>query len=199
MIRNLKTLGLTAVAVLAMSAMAASAASAAEFHSEGANPNLTGVATSSHDFAVSGFTVECSEAEFTGSQEGTTAETATVHPEYGSCEFFEEPAAVTTTGCNYVFDADEDGSGHADVTVDCEGSSTIEVETGACTMRFGDQTPSQGVHYTNNENGTVGVDATVTNVAIAEKSGPLCFLLGNSGSYSGDAVVSGDQGDVRVE
>lgn len=200
MIHNLRdVLGLAVAVVAAVSPVTASTASAAEFHSDEASPQLTGVATSSQDISVSGFTVECAEAEFTGSFEGTTVQTVTVHPEYDSCEFFEEPIDVITTGCDYVIDADEDGSEHADLSIDCVGTGAIVFEAPACTARLGSQIPSLGMNYTNSESGTIEIEATLANIAVAEKEGPLCFLLGDSWSYSGDLSLAGDGGVVFVE
>jgi hypothetical protein len=197
---KLKVLGLTFVAALAMSSVAASAASAQhEFESNSSTTYLTATNEESHVFTAGLATVECTHAEFEGTQVGATADTVTVHPEYSGCSFLGNPASVTTTGCNYEFDSDTNATGHGAVTVKCAGASQIKVDApGACTIYFGSQTPSQGVSYTN-LGGDVTVDATVTNVAIAKKEGPLCFLVSNTGTYSGAAIVEGFKNAAHTE
>lgn len=198
MIRNLKVLGLALIAMLAMTAVAAQAASAHEFKSESANTDLKGVdeAGTNHIFTAGGFAeVECESATFTGSQSGVEADTVQMHPAYAECAFFGEEATVDTTGCDYIFDSDTDGNGHAAVTVTCSGSNTIEIITSACTLEIGSQLVGQGVSYANISGGDVTVDATATSIDASSWEGPLCFLLesegGITGVYDGLATVSG--------
>jgi hypothetical protein len=197
MIRRVKALGLATLAVMALGVVAAQGASAAEFNSEVEHTHVTAHTTTIvHRFTVSGFSVECKTSHFTGTTLSATKKTSSVrvHPEYASCEFFEEPATVTTTGCDYVFQAATNGEGRGAVEVVCEGTSQIKVATSSCTMFFGSQKPGGGAKYTTVGSGsTRGVEtsAKVTGVKIAKKEGPLCFLLGSEGTYEGGATVNG--------
>ncbi len=210
MIRNLKALGLALFAVFAMSAMAASAASAAgeKFHSEVEPTVITSSSTddsSIHTFTVSGQAVKCTDATFNGTATEKTVTEITVHPKYTGCTFFEEAAQVTTTGCNYRITAETEENAskekHATIHVECEAAHPhIIVHTAACTMYIGAQTPKNGVVFTNLGSGNtrdVTIKATAT-VTVTKKEGPLCFLLGNSGTYTGSVTAKGfvDNGTV---
>jgi hypothetical protein len=200
MTRNLKALGLVLAAVFAFSAVAVSAASAAEFHSEVEPTVITAHSETNQVFTVSGQSVICETAEFSGTVAKKTTTEITVHPKFTKCTFQGEPATVTTKGCNFIFKSNLVGA-HAPVTVECKEAAHphIIISSAPCTMYIGEQNPGQGVTYTNiNAKKEVTVNATVTGIKITKKEGPLCFLLGNEGAYTGKAIVKGfeDKGTV---
>lgn len=193
MTRTLKALGLTLMAVCALGAITAAGASAATFNSGAEKTIVTGSSESNHVFTASGFSVECTTAEFKGTQVGTAVSTLTVHPTYTGCTSSLGNAPVDTTGCDYVFNATTNGTGHLPAAISCTASSVIKVTAPGCTLSFGTQNPTGGVVATNLGSGStadVTVDATVT--ATFSKSGFGCFVIsGTTGSYSGPTTLKG--------
>ena len=117
MIRNLKALGLLAIAALALSAMFASAAQA-----EGAKGTFKGgftpeewldttivgeqVGTAEDNYFESDgtkITCENSGVSFAGTLDGGTQTTLTLAPTYTKCKAGGLPMTVTMNGCDYIF------------------------------------------------------------------------------------------------
>ena len=117
MIRNLKALGLLAIAALALSATFASVAQA-----EGNKGTFKGgltpkewldttivgeqVGTAEDNFfEADGTKVECenSGVSFAGTLDGGTQTTLTITPTYTKCKAGGLPATVTMNGCDYIF------------------------------------------------------------------------------------------------
>lgn len=200
MIRKVKVLGLALVAVFAMSAMVAQAASATvvnhEFASDATETIIKGTDEpgTNNVFDVNGAEVVCATSHFEGTVLGAEVDHVTVHPTYTDCEFFGSPATVTTTGCNYTFDSDTIDSEHADVFVECTGTGIV-IQTDPCTIVVGEQTTEPGVTYTNIANGDVTVKATVPDIEAHSWEGPLCFLLEDEGTitgeYTGEVIIEG--------
>ncbi len=202
MIRNLKALGLALVAVLAMGAVVGSAtASAASFHSEKETTILTGTSVGNHVFSSGSLAVTCTHATFKGTSKGTgsagnfTTSTLTLHPTYEGCSdnVFGGTDTVDTTGCNYVFNATTNGTGHLPSNIECTAGYSIKVTAPGCTLSFGEQNTTGGVKNTNESSGTTRDSKTVATVtATFTKSGELCFLVsGTSGLYSGTTTLKG--------
>lgn len=196
MIRNLKILGLTMVAMAAIAGVAAASASA-HFHAENAGTtSVTGSQTNTHEFTVNTGTVTCSTANFGGSQSGETAESLTITPVYEGCtNSLLGSMTVNMNGCYYTFTVTEtttetttDGAVH----IICETGKEIEVKrtsgTQVCTVKVPPQTPVGGIEYHNktDEAGVpktmyVEVTANVTGLHYTQ-SGILC--LGGTGSFT---------------
>jgi hypothetical protein len=197
MIRKLKVVSLTVVAVFALTAVAASAASAAtEFHATSAPSISTGVNEGNHVFKTGETSVVCKTAKFSGTQTASAEPTATVHPEYSSCEFLGSAASVETTGCNYVLSAT------GPVSIACSGTSKINVVVpGICTLSFGTQSTVGGATYTNVGSGTTEqIKVASSTEATFTKSGSLCFLVaGTKGTYTGTVITSGFKDESGVE
>lgn len=202
MIRNLKALGLALVAVLAMGAVVGGAsASAATFHSEKETTILTGANVGNHVFSSGSLAVTCTGATFAGTSKGTgsagnfTASTLTLHPTYTGCSdnVFGGTDTVDTTGCNYVFSATTNGTGHLPSDIECTEGYKIKVTAPGCTLEFGTQTTTGGVKNTNEGSGTSRDSKTVATVtATFSKNGSLCFLVsGTTGVYSGTTTLKG--------
>lgn len=202
MTHKLKALGLALVAVFAVSAMVAAGASAATFHSEASSTTVSGTnaGEGNHVFTASGFSVECETASFSGTQSGTESTTLTLHPEYSKCNSSLGSATVDTAGCDYVFNATTNGTGHLPSDISCTGSSVIKVTAPGCTLSFGTQNTTGGVKATNLGSGSTRddtVDATVT--ATFSKSGSFCFAIsGDTGKYTGNTTVTGSSGGTQV-
>lgn len=200
MIRSIKTLGLSLVAVLALGAMTATGASAAEFHAEEAGVIVSGSKTNNHVFNTGGGTVTCSTATFSGTATNATDDELTINPHYTGCTAFSiANTHVKMNGCDYLFTV-EASSSSGPVHVQCPGSAQIEVTPtvfgfSACTVKIPGQTPTGGgVTYTNlNSESEVEVDANVTGIHYTS-SGGLCGSSGTNATYTGKAKVAGSVG-----
>lgn len=194
--QNIRVAVLAFVALVAVGAIAAQAASAHEFKSGSSPTALHGFeeAGTNDQFTVGGFAVaECDRSEFAGTVSGTESDLWILHPEYAECAFFEEEAAVLTTGCNYWLDSDTSGE-DAPAVISC-GFFGILIETSACSVEFDLQIPDGGARFSNVSGGDVTIDWTFRNVEASGWEGPLCFLLENEGTitmdYDGVAVIAG--------
>ena len=178
MIRNLKILTLAVTAVLVMSATVAEGASAAAFSSNSAtgNTNISGV------------------------------NSITVHPVYTSCTTLGQSAAVTTTGCNYVFTkfAGSTTTGiETEVAIVCGAGNAIVITHESCTKTIRSQNGLKTVLFTNS---SPEADLTATfNLAgiVYEEAGPTCTSAGvmANGTYTGTATFQGfeDPGGAAVK
>ena len=182
MIRNLKVLGLALVAVLAMSAMVSSAASAAEKFtaSAGKGTKISAEDTSNIKFTVTGNTVTCTKAVFTGTAPGESFTEVSVNAEYSGCTAFGLNATVTGFGqhgekepCTFNLEA----KGVADLN--CPAGQDVTVDAGPCTVHVPAQPNLGTLTYTNNGN-HVDIGLNVTNINGNHTDGFLC-PLGSSG------------------
>jgi hypothetical protein len=150
MIRNLKVLGLMAVAALALSVMVASTAQAAPngILTAGLTPGthtsviLTGeqygAATENYFETFSGSRIHCenSGVKFIGSSTGTSTRVTGVSPTYKDCVATTAagtlPATVTANECTYSFNQPEaqggDTTWKSTVDLVCPAGKSIEVE-----------------------------------------------------------------------
>lgn len=203
---NTKALCISLVAILAIGAMVASTALADSPHSfvsASANTVLTGAneAGTVHKFTTNtGAATECKKVSFQGSILGATeVDTVTVVPKWEECTFAGNAVIINVVDCAYVFDSDTVGSGgneHADVDFECAEGGQIEFITSACTLDMRAQTAiKQGVTYTNVTNGDVTVNATTTEVKVAQKTGSpiLCAFAGTTGVTTGTFLIGGRQ------
>lgn len=201
MIRNLKALGLAAMAVFAMSAVVAQAAQAeALFHSDSSSSFLEGSQVTTNEFSVTTGIVKCTTATFTGTVAAATTSTVRVHPTYTGCKLAGQKAEVVTTGCDYLFHATEtDGSAEAilaTVDVVCEAGKEITVSKEGCTVTVGSQSLN-GITINNTNPGAtsekdVDVTANVTGITYVE-TGATCAGSGlhHTGTYKGTVTVKG--------
>jgi hypothetical protein len=213
--RKLKVVGAAMVAVLAVTAMAASA-QAKTFHSDINTTFLLGTQAESNVFTTKAGTVKCSTATFTGEITGTSVEKATVTPAYGTCKAFGQNATVTSSGCQYVLNA----NGSIEKIQGClngaYGGFVIDVPTGECTVKVPNQTPgTTTIDYTNEElkEGTaeqktnskdILVRSTVAQIKY-EVVGPgtICGTAGtyegaNGASYSGTVTTKGYENEAHT-
>ena len=217
MIRNLKALGLSLVAVLAMSALGASSASAVDVVTTGVSPALlTGVGTN-HVFGAHSGTpkFECTTSKFAATvknadpeitadvlYEGTLNQTP--HTDH-HCNSSSGTVTIDMNDCGYILTGDTSGNapaGHtagkdATVWIHCPGSSKIAITSSlGVTLSIPPQTPTTGgVSYTNvvnhDGNTAVAVKATVTGVTTTCAGTFLC-TLGGIAHHSNQYTYTGD-------
>jgi hypothetical protein len=198
MIRKIKVLGLTLVAVFALTAVASASASAAEFHSESSSTELNGAQQTENVFTVNNRTVKCKTATFAGSQSGTTASTVEVHPTYGNCTAFGLESTVTTTGCNYVLHS----NGETDIV--CAAGKQIEIEAaGTCHVNVAGQSGLKSVSYSNVGSGSTEEVLVTANVgSIKANVSGSTLVCGTNGerlsTYTGSVLTKGSSGGSQV-
>ena len=102
MIRNLKVLGLSLVALVAVSVIGASAAQAGSLD-VGANPawltaeQAAGLVQPKFTLTQSGLVVKCTTAKLKVTTPAANVSEATVEPEYAGCQFGRTAAAIAST------------------------------------------------------------------------------------------------------
>ena len=198
MIRNLKILMLSAMALAAFGAFSAPGASAAEFHCEVAagescivtlSPDGSGK-TSHKVFIVKKgpFSAALTCNAHTGS--GTAAKTSTsltiTNLVYIGCNLAGTEASVTTTGCDFLFNANG-----GKVDVGCEGANKIKMVAGGCTVEVGPQALS-GITYTNiNSKKEITVSTAVKNISGTVGAG-CAGLIGFTGAFTEGEYTTGN-------
>jgi hypothetical protein len=226
MTRTLKALGLAVVAALALSVVAAPAAQANEQEFTSALGNtpvaLHAGQDNQHVFTLTGGrSTECATATFTGTVTETPTKSITIAPEYSNCTVLiagnKLPATITfPVECKYSFTAPKTsppGVLVGTVDVICQIGFEIQIHvyekgkehieglpseggTEVCTYKVGAQNNLKNLTYTNNGNGTVLVDANVTNVAYNRTRGTTtnCGAASSVATYTGKSTVSGTFG-----
>ncbi|MEZ5076450.1 MAG: hypothetical protein R2725_03295 [Solirubrobacterales bacterium] len=223
---NLRALGLALLAVFALSALAAQGASAHVFTSDSESERtvLTGrdEPETNNVLTVAGAEVQCENAHFEGTVEGSEANEVTVRPEYTDCLFAGNEAVVHTNDCAEILHSST-AEGHATVDVECAEGDEIEVTVPVLgiTITVAEQADLSGVHYTNVAEG-VTVEATLEGIhmvcignefwchfifgsdttAFAETSGLMEVVgyedEGNNGTATTPDYVEGQQVDIAV-
>jgi hypothetical protein len=215
MIRNLKALGLAALALAAFGAFSASSAQAAdEFHCS-VNPcKLTakqdGTGTTAHQVFIVENAAKTEQVSFTchgitgeGEFSGNTATSiATSNISYNTCTVNGSPGVtVDMNGCSYKFTASAAGTTDGDqVHVECAVGKKIQVtipEIG-CTFEIGPQTLS-GIGYhtigtTPNREVTLTAKTT-TNIAVTRNANCAALIKSEAliGTYTtGNVIVTGE-------
>ena len=213
MTRNLKIVGMAALACLALSVVGASAAQAALFHKEpGVETTLTvtpdGTTTTAHQvFDAAGASITCPDVSgeaVVGAAENTPATvTATniLYPRTGSaaCKFVGQTATVKMTSCGFQFTAAAPGTPgtNAAVAVVCtvpKDEIHFEVPNPFCTVTIPAQTLSGVTYHNNAAKSEVTVEAHVTGIEYTA-SGVGCPTPGvqNNGNYTtGNFIVTAE-------
>lgn len=208
MTRKLKVFGLAVVAVLAMSAVAASAASATYSFTAPEGPVFaTGAQTTVNVFTTGAGTVECTTANFKGTQSAASSSDVTITPEYSGCTAFSIATTdVKMNGCTYTFTTptvEKSATEFEGVPphIVCPAGSQIEITPTSifgsiCTVKIAAQTPTGGnIKYVNGPgNGTTTRDTTVTAAVTGihyTSTGGLCGASGTNGTYSGAVTLKG--------
>jgi hypothetical protein len=202
MIRDLKALGLSLVAVLALTSVAASAAQAAEAHftAQTGTTKITGLSAEfNQKFTTTAGSVECT-GHFEAVNPPETSKELTVKAKYTPCRaFFGSTPIIEMNSCDYVFTAGTYGptagtsTGTAHITCGVAGDSIV-VNAPGCVIKIGAQTGLTSIHYqtvTVNGISHVTVTPNVTNIKYSH-SGFLCGTgSGTTGTYSGPVTIKG--------
>jgi hypothetical protein len=202
--KHLKTLGLAILALVAVSALSGVAsASAAEFHATEKGVAISGEQATSHKFTITGSSVTCTTAKFTGTTEATASTTQKVHPAYEGCTAFGFAGAiVNTTGCQYNFHTQ---TGTVDLESCTNGGITIEVNAGLgkCVTKVQNQTgingqswatggssPSRDITATSSANNIAAETTTSTGLC------PLTVGKDTGGTYTGTTTMKAASGEI---
>jgi hypothetical protein len=205
MIRTIKALGLSAMALLLVGAFAASA-SAAEFHSESINTTTTVEQEGTQNFTAAGGTIECTKARFEAKSTAKTTASQTFTPlqvtegtasevGFGGCTFLGIKVNVAMNGCDFKFFA----AGTVDIECTTPNEITYKVSSvfGSCEVRIPDQKALSAVTYTNVGAGTTREITVHVNISGIKYSntGSLCPKAAGTytdGKYVGTQIATGE-------
>jgi hypothetical protein len=219
MIRNLKALGLSLVALFAVGALSAPAASAVDvFTVEGGGTAL--LTGTSHNiewkyYNVSNVNFRCTTSKFAATIVNGASETTVdvtysgtigVSPHTTHCNTNAGGTlTIDTTGCGYIWTGNTDAPFYtndavkdATTWIHCEGTNQIKITSSlGPTITIPPQTPTAGgVTYTNVANGDVTVTTTVTGITATCHPTFSCTLAGiphhtNNREYTGSVTMAG--------
>jgi hypothetical protein len=207
--RNLKSLGLTLLAILAIGAITSASASANFFHSPVEPTTLTVGKNETQKFLyeTGGKIVECLTMGGAGVLGETTDQEFTFAPNYSKCEVNGIPfsqAQVSINGCEYFFTIDSFVNG-GPTHLSCFGTNQVTITVkvfgvSLCTLHIGSQTPASKSHYANVGDG-VEVQPTQTGIKGARQGSTECGSASSiSGTYTGKAQIIGeDSKGVKVK
>ena len=195
MIRNLKVLGLSLVALVAMSAIAASAAQATSGldFTEGTSI-LTAQQTTTLKFKLtaSGLTVQCTTADLQGTIPAAKVQEATVTPKYSGCTLGGTAANVDVNGCQYqITGAGEPAfTAQADI-VNCETGKKLTITQGTCEITVKEQGPLSHIVFSNPTGQDVKANVTVTGIHYEGDTGCGTNVVGThtDGDLTGETTV----------
>jgi len=173
MIRKLKVLGPALVAVLAMGAVGASGASATNFTSF-SGAKITAEDTGSIKFTITGQTVTCKKAVFTGTAPAASFTELAVNAEYSECTTGFAEATITGFGkpgeaekCYFVFYS----TGLVDLL--CSTGAEVTINAGPCVVHIPARTSLGSLTYTNNSS-HVDIGINLTKIVATHTDGFLC-------------------------
>jgi hypothetical protein len=191
---------LIAVAALVGMALGAGPAGAHEFHAEGSPTLLQAEEIGTHVFENTSneSKIVCGEALLQGTTEATQTSEIDLAAYYAECTFGKTVAFVTMNGCEYTFYGETNGSGHAELKLDCPAGKQLEIKVGtSCTAKLSPRT-YWGVAYANEGSGAsrdFRLTLTVGGVEY-EKVGLLCGTIFGNGKdmqLTGTWTVKGYQ------
>jgi hypothetical protein len=213
--KNIRTLGLVAVAAIAIVAfVGTSAASAAKFTAGGTEALFTNT-IADHAIDITGAEVECETVSFSGTAWAGETSILTMSPSYSKCKAFGfAEASILANGCELYFYAEtEFFSNHAIGNIDgCGDGSTGAVMKGiqvsvnvpffaTCLVDLPEQAIGGAVHYTNIGGAGIAVDFTMEwiNADVTTSTGFCPLTTGshtgvNGADYDGSTGVSTAKG-----
>jgi hypothetical protein len=164
MMRSIKILGITLLAVFVIAALTVSTASADGLTSEASSVRLTGsqIAENNNVLTTTAGTTKCKAATYTAASVATPATTVTVTPKYTECNVmgFSSHEPIDMNGCDYLLHVPattEAGTGSADIVCPAGKEITItaiSVGTLKCTTHIPPQAGLSKMTYTNIGAGT---------------------------------------------
>jgi hypothetical protein len=200
MLRNLKVLGLAAIAALALGAVGTSTASAApQFHFESEHTIVTGQQSTLNALAFDVGTVKCGIVQFGGTSTVFTTTTMTLNPTFHNCLLDEEEEATfTINGCAFVFHV---GANEEHLTgtmsIECPDGERIEIDAPECTITVPPQGNLGSVTFTNE--GAEMTRGVVLDLSLAGldyvEHGAACVnetVTTNNGTYTGKVTTTGE-------
>jgi hypothetical protein len=214
--KHLKTLGLALIAVAALAALVgASSASAAVFKTSQANPSLSGNQATPHKFTVTGGSVTCEVAAFSGTGVGTEAAEQEMAPKYEKCKAFGfVNATVNMNTCKYNFHAAASGVATTVDLKSCTGGAgaaaviTSSLLGSNCKVEVFNKNAINGITFVNQPPGFAFLleETASTNIhyKVTEDTGS-CPLNGGenveTGQYTGNSEVTANAGasTIKVE
>jgi hypothetical protein len=215
--------GIYTGSVLAQGRAGAISVSAGLYHNIGAvQATVTGSQTGATKNILtvpSAGSVECTTANFHGSQPNGTSTDLTIHPTYSGCSAFGFASAhVTTTGCDYTLTAPTESGGktHAKADIACSAGNSIRITptvagVSACTVTIGSQEAAgvadlansiprdaitinwtlTGIKHSAGCGASEASDATYTKEAMLEEGVGAIWVL--EGEYHRASTISGSQ------
>jgi hypothetical protein len=215
MIRTIKALGLSLVAMLALGALASSA-SAVEFHSELETTRLTAEQDGTQSFKAAGGTITCTDVRFEGTTTKKTTSEVTFLPKvttaangtgFGGCVFLGVKTTVEMRSCDFLFTSGaETGKGGVHVKCTTAGdfiTFRVSLLGAECDVKVYAQSLPNSVHYTNLGATTkreITADVNATGITYDAVGGacPVPGLDQKNGIYEGKQLVKGETDDVAA-
>lgn len=205
MMRNLKVLSITAMAVLVVCAIGAAGVQAATFSAASSPVTIIstpdGTGKTAHqvlDFA--GASLTSNKITFDGTMSNSPVEAIeTSSITYSESNFIGQPATVHMNGCNFNFEA----GGNIDINCPAGKEITISVPNPVCDVVFPSQQNKGTVTYHNIVTGTsqeITVSMNVTGL-VYTATGPGCPIAGTfaNGTYTtGNFIFTGENGSGTV-
>lgn len=210
MISNLRSFGLTLIAVATVAAMIAPASSANEagIFSAGSYPaHISGIDVDD-TITTSGTTLACKTTTYTGTLGGASTQ-LTLTPTYKDCTKDGTPATITMNGCAYIFNVGSGTGAHWNGTVhiECPGS-VIEIHRYAssvthaegksnCTVTIFEQPNLTGITYTNNApTNRIVIEGTFSPAIQLHGSCSFGFTINTTATYHLGVEIEGANGNA---
>lgn len=203
MSKQIKALGVIAVAALAMTVSAGTASAAiSEFASAKYAATLSGVQTADHVIHTKAGQVKCKSAKFTGTL-AAQSKTVSVAPTYPTCALGAAVATVTMNGCTYTLEAGLEtapGKSFGGMAIVCGGKEIVVTVVGGCEIKI--PAPAEALGFNTYQNTFAGdfdikfdiglFDYTLNNNC---PNGPGKF---EDGKLTGESTVQGNNGAVGI-
>ena len=206
--KDLKKLGVLAVAAMALSAVVgvSSASAYSMFNSTASGAPIQETTLSTHIFTVTGSQAKCTNITYTGTTGGTTTTSQVVTPHYTGCTAFGMPATITNKNCQY------------NLTVGTPSGNTVHMERinaaeaceivikasnifGECLVDV-DQQTVRGLTYFNDGGSAiiVGINASGLSDNVTKSWGvcPLTTGKHSNATYTGESTVTASGASVSV-
>lgn len=196
MIRKLKMLGLSLVALVAMSAIGASAAQAAagELDIGAAPATLTGQQTTALKFKMtaSGLTTQCSTEKLHGTTAATSVSEATVTLETSGCTLGGTAATLDKNGCKYTLTGGVAANTAQVDYVGCATGKHYTITQGSCEITIKEQGPLSHIVFSNPTGQDVNANFTIQGIHYEGEGGCGTGVIGThtDGDLTGEMTIN---------
>jgi hypothetical protein len=206
--KNIKTLGLLAIAAMALVAFVGttSASATTSFTASATGKKIVETTITNHVFTTTGSNTTCTNITYTGVTEGAasgglgfTSTTQKVTPKYEGCTAFGFSATVKNNGCEYVMNA----AGSVLITPE-SCTLTILVENGLATCHV-EVTGGQTVGGITIANGAandlvITINSSGIKSHVTKSSGFCPLTVGtHTSSYTGKSTVQAEGASIAVD